>query len=131
MGLTMGRKRQINRHTQKALSARRVQTLHAPGRYADGNGLHLHIRKGGSRSWILRVTINGAVRDLGLGSTSLVSLADAREEAARLRKVARAGGDPRVERRRRVVPTFVDAATHVHAIYSAGFRNAKHKAQWL
>ena len=131
MGLTMGRKRQINRHPQKALSARRVQTLHAPGRYADGGALYLHIRASGSRSWLLRTTINGAVRDLGLGGTSVVSLADAREEAARLRKVARTGGDPRVERRRRVVPTFVAAATHVHAIHSAGFRNAKHKAQWL
>lgn len=71
--------------------------------------------------------------DLGLGSLQLVSLADAREEAARLRRIARAGGDPLAERRRAriTVPTFKAAAEQVHAAHAATFRNAKHKAQWL
>jgi integrase len=63
-----------------------------------------------------------------------VSLAEAREEALRLRKIARIkGGDPLAERRqeRRVVPTFEEAARQVHESHSATFRNQKHKADWI
>lgn len=47
--------------------------------------------------------------------------------------MARAGGNPLVERRleRRTMPTFKKAATEVHAAHSATFRNVKNKAQWL
>ena len=71
--------------------------------------------------------------DLGLGSVALVPLAEARERAIRLRKIAREGGDPLAERRteRRVVPTFEDAARQVHASHAASFRNEKHRKQWL
>ena len=63
----------------------------------------------------------------------LVSLADAREEATRLRRIARAGGDPISERRRERlgVPTFKEAAKTVHAAHAATFKNAKHQAQWF
>src|SRR5260370_1210432 len=73
------------------------------------------------------------VVDLGLGSAQLVPLTDARDEAARLRRMARAGADPLGERRRerRTVPTFTEAAKKVHAAHAATFRNAKHRAQWL
>jgi integrase len=57
----------------------------------------------------------------------------AREEARRCREQARAGQNPRAERRReqRIVPTFEAAARTVHAEHSAGFRNPKHRAQWI
>ena len=60
-------------------------------------------------------------------------LAEARDEAARLRKLARAGEDPLLERRRqhRAVPTFRAAAISVHASHSQAFKNEKHKEQWL
>jgi hypothetical protein len=63
----------------------------------------------------------------------LVSLAEAREDAHKLRKIARAGEDPLAERRkqRRSVPTFLAAATQVHSAHSSGFRNEKHRKQWL
>ena len=110
-----------------------MRSVKAPGRYGDGNGLYLVVDPSGARRWLLRIVIHGKRCDLGLGSARLVSLVDAREEARRLRKVAREGGDPRVERHRarRIVLTFKEAAKEVHAAHSTAFRNAKHRAQWL
>jgi len=49
-----------------------------------------------------------------LGSTSLVSLAEAREQALTNRKLARSCGDPLAEKRRAEgMPTFVGAAARV------------------
>ena len=104
-----------------------------PGRYADGNGLYLFVEDSGAQRWILRTVVRGRRRDMGLGLARLVPLADAREEAIRLRRLARAGGDSPATRRRerRAVPTFKEAATTVHAAHATTFRNARHKAQWI
>ena len=50
----------------------------------------------------------GKRRDIGIGGLSVVSLAEAHEEATRLRKIAMQRGDQLVERRKeqRLVPTF-------------------------
>ena len=121
------------KHPEKALSAVRVRALREPGRYADGNGLYLHVDPSGAKRWILRTVIRGKRCDLGLGSAALVPLAEAREEALRLRKIARQGGDPLAERRkeRMIVPTFEDAACRVHEALVPTFRNPKHAAQWI
>jgi integrase len=125
------------RHPQRALTSRTVLSAgpvgDRPRRLADGGGLYLLVAPSGTKSWILRTVVKGKRSDLGLGSVSLVSLADAREEAARLRKIARSGGDPLASRRQeqRVVPTFEAAAKQVHAAHSASFRNEKHRKQWL
>lgn len=128
---TIGKPR--GRHPDKRLTAVGVRHAKAPGRYADGNGLYLFVDASGAKRWLLRTVIAGKRCDLGLGSAQTVPLIDAREEAARLRRIARAGGDPLVERHRarRSVPTFRDAAEQVHAAHSPSFRNAKHAAQWL
>ena len=124
------------RHPHNALSTRAVQTARAgerPRRIADGGGLYLLVAPGGSKSWVLRTVVTGRRCDIGLGGVALVSLAEVREEALRLRKIARAGGDPLAERRRerRPVPSFEEAARQVHASHAAGFRNEKHRRQWL
>ena len=124
------------RHPQKALTARAVQTARAGAsarRIADGGGLYLFVAPGGAKSWVLRTVVKGKRCDLGLGSVTLVSLADAREEARRLRRIARTGGDPLAERRheRRPVPSFEEAARQVHASHTAASRNEKHRRQWL
>jgi integrase len=129
----MGKK---GRHPRFALSAKAVKAFSSSGgtkRIADGGGLYLVASPGGSKSWVLRTIIKGKRSDIGLGGADLVSLAEAREQAHKLRKIARAGRDPLAERRReqRVVPTFEDAAKAFHATYSAGFKNAKHTAQWI
>src|SRR4051794_26720392 len=102
------------RHPQKALNAQTVKAISAygrPRRVADGGGLYLFVAANGSKSWVLRTIVKGKRCDIGLGSVSLVSLAEAREEAVRLRKIARGGGDPLAMRRqeRRTVPTFEEA----------------------
>lgn len=121
------------RHPHKALTARTVRSTCAPGRYADGGGLYLLVASGGSKSWVLRTIVKGKRSDIGLGSVALVSLADAREDARTLRKVARAGGDPLAARRndRKVVPNFESAAKDVHKAHASGFKSEKHSKQWL
>jgi integrase len=103
------------------------------GHYVDGNGLYLVVDESGAKRWTLRTMIHGKRCDVGLGGRTIVSLDQAREEAARLRKIARAGGDPIAERRkaRQTVPTFEEASRRVHESQSKSFRNEKHKAQWL
>ena len=129
---TPGRKPH-GRHPEKALSAVRVRSVTTPGRYTDGGGLYLVVDDSGAKRWVLRTIVKGRRRDIGLGGISLTSLSEAREEAFRLRKIARAGGDPLAERRRarRFVPTFKSAATSVHTAHGPSFKNEKHRKQWL
>lgn len=120
-------------HPQKALSPAKIRALTEPGMYSDGNCLYLVVDESGAKRWILRTVVRGKRCDIGLGGLSLVSLAEAREEATRLRKIARKNGDPLAERRqgRRMVPTFEETARKVHESFAATFRNAKHRAQWI
>jgi integrase len=121
------------KHPDKALSAVTVRSLTAPGRYPDGNGLYLVVEPSGAKRWVLRTVIKSKRCDIGLGGLSLVSLADARESAARLRRIARTNGDPLADRKkeRRDIPTFEQAARQVHQSHSASFRNPRHSAQWI
>ena len=55
------------------LTDRAVKTAGA-GRYGDGDGLQLIVSENGRRKRVLRFQINGARRDMGLGSYPAVSL---------------------------------------------------------
>jgi integrase len=131
--MEQGRRTKRGKHPEKVLTATRVRALAEPGRYLDGNGLYLEVEPSGAKRWTLRTVIHGKRCDVGLGGLSIVSLAQARDEAVRLRKIARDGGDPIAEKRkaRQTVPTFEEAARQVHESQSKSFRNEKHKAQWL
>ncbi len=120
------------KHPEKRLTAVAVKNA-KPGKYADGNGLYLVVEESGSKHWILRTVIRGRRCELGLGGVLTIPLSEAREEAARLRRLARKGGDPLAERRqqRRIVPTFEEAARRVHESLARTFRNEKHKEDWL
>ena len=120
-------------HPDKALSPAKVRSLKQPGRYADGNGLYLEVDPSGAKRWFLRTVVQGRRRDIGLGGLRVISQAEARVEAERFRKIARAGGDPLAERRaaKRVTPTFEAAAKKVHESHNPSWRNAKHGAQWI
>lgn len=65
-----------------------------------------------------------------MGSTDLVSLVEAREESRRLRKIARAGGDPLAERKREIV-TFAQAAQRVYEAKLPSWKNKKAAANWI
>jgi integrase len=132
-GEMMDEQRHIpKRHPEKVLTTVRVRNAE-PGRHADGNGLYLIVDPNGARRWVLRTVVNGVRRDIGLGGCRLVSLSDARDEAARLRRIARDGGDPLAERRqeRRIVPTFEECARKVHEGLTATFKSDKHKHNWI
>lgn len=121
------------RHPDKALTAVQVRQIKLPGRYADGNGLYLEVSAAGARHWLLRLVVQGRRRDIGLGSTTLVPLQEAREKALAFRKIAREGGDPLAERDKLKpsIPTFREAAERVHAENAPSWKNPKHAAQWL
>lgn len=72
----------------------------AAGKHADGGGLWLHKRDDGGGQWVLRVTVHGRRREMGLGSIADVSLKDVRESAEKWRGVAQKGLDPIKERER-------------------------------
>lgn len=124
------------------LTARQVETLKEPGRYADGGDLYLKIRHGGSRQWVLMFAVmqddgSGKKRrkqtELSLGSAAPggLTLADARTKAAAIRAQRNAGLDPKAERRKAAaVRTFGEDADGYIEAHAEGFRNAKHAAQW-
>jgi hypothetical protein len=115
------------------LNVAKVRSLSEPGRYVDGDGLALLVRKNGAKSWILRVQANGRRRDFSLGSAKYVSLSEARDAAVELRRKLAKGVDPVAERKqaRAGVLKFRDAAKRVHEEHKASWKNGKHQSQWL
>ncbi|KAA0698555.1 site-specific integrase [Neorhizobium sp. P12A] len=81
------------------LSAVEVKNATA-GKHSDGGGLWLVKREDGGGQWVLRITIHGRRREMGLGSASEVSLKEARDAADKWRAVTRSNVDPIKERER-------------------------------
>jgi integrase len=125
-----------------------VQARNAkPGRHSDGNGLYLLVKPSGSKSWVLRVQHRGRRQDFGLGSFAAeaidvdldlhrrrsLTLAEAREKARIGRELAKGGVSPSVVWRHvpDEIPTFRRAAEMYHGQVSKGWRNGKHRDQWL
>ena len=111
----------------------------------DGDGLFLQISPGGSKSWLLRYTLAGRTREAGLGSYGEapdgVTLAAARDKAAELRAMAKAGADPvdarkalqrqaQAEARKAAANTFTTVAEACIAAHEAEWKNPVHRAQW-
>ena len=114
------------------LTTKGIERLRA-GRHGDGGGLYLVIEKppSQSRHWVLRVTISGTRRDLGLGACPVVSLAKARRRAFTTRVAIADGIDPLAEKRRATVPTFADAAEQVIAFHQDTWKGGgKTAALW-
>lgn len=137
------------------LTAAKVRSA-PPGRYHDGDGLCLLVRRGkpgpdgqpgpDRAFWLLRYSAGGRVREAGLGRArglNAVTLAGAREAARRLRDKLRDGKDPLAEREAAAAKAKADAAkAHAAAVtfaqvadmyieaHEAGWRNDKHRQQW-
>ena len=124
----------MGKHRERRLSAVGLQKLPS-GLHLDGKGLYLVVQDSGSRSWILRTLVCGKRRDIGLGSLSTTSLAEAREEAANLRGKARKGEDilskRRQEKQKSSAPTFEVAARIVHKEVSPTLKNDHNKVVWI
>ena len=75
------------------LTARAVAALKKRGRYSDGDRLFLAISKH-SKRWVFLYSSHGKRHEMGLGSASKVSLAEARNKAAECRALLARGIDP-------------------------------------
>ncbi|MEL0436541.1 tyrosine-type recombinase/integrase [Phycobacter sp. K97] len=116
-----------------SLTATFVRNIKAPGVYSDknGTGLRLRVKPDGRKHWLQRFTLYGKVREAGLGSYPIVTLAMAREQALENRRAVRDGVDPISEKQKnRAVLTFADAVEEYLKIRMTEFRNEKHKKQW-
>jgi hypothetical protein len=122
------------------LSAMAVAKAKTPGLYGDGGGLYLQVSTNGSKSWIFRFKQDGRTRYMGLGSLRTISLAKAREVASKCRELRLRGIDPIAERESTRAAARLDAAKTLTfdecrdayiAAHQAGWRNAKHRSQWV
>lgn len=118
-----------------------VEVRHLSGRgtyYVGGvSGLLLQISKTGSKSWILRVNVGKARRNIGLGGFPDVSLAEARQKARKKRELIERGIDPIAERlaaqarlKANQGITFDQARDQALQLKAKEFRNTKHVQQW-
>jgi hypothetical protein len=118
---------------QHRLSYQRVLKLKEAGKYEDGGGLRLVVDRQLNKRWVLRLTIKGKRRELGLGSFPETSLEAARHKAAELRSQAAEGVDQRAietkERRARGV-SFEEAFWTYFEVKQHTLSNAKHLKQW-
>jgi integrase len=121
------------------LSAVKVRNLKGPGYFSDGGNLYFRIAPGGACGWIFRYAMAGKTRDMGLGGFPDISLAAARKHAEECRALLQRGIDPIEQRRsqrgaQRVAQaksaTFDDCVRDYIKDHEAGWRNAKHCAQW-
>ena len=128
----------------KTLTALQVNKIRSPGLHAVGGvpGLVLQIRDSSSdaKSWILRIRFEGRRLNIGLGSFSLVSLAEARDKAREMVSLANAGINPVESRKRakqdrlseiRLRKTFSECVEEFLDFHLKNFRNEKHKKQWI
>jgi len=82
-----------------------------PGKHSDGAGLWLIKRTDGGAQWVLRVSLGGKRREMGLGSLNEVTLKEARELAVEYRRLAKQGIDPiskrQAQRREQLRPKVI------------------------
>lgn len=127
---------QINRLTATSVKNK------PPGMHADGGSLYLLVKADGkNRSWIFRYRdrVTGKLRDMGLGPTWDVSLAEARERAAGYRRQLRDGQDPLAAKHAKRAEAkslhekrmpFGRCAELYIETHRNGWRNPKHALQW-
>jgi integrase len=104
------------------------QTTPNPVAFAAGGvaGLQLQVTVNGAKSWLLRTTIAGKRRSIGLGAYPEVGLADARDAARAAKVKIRQGTDPVEERLAALAAVVAEqrrALTFAQAV--AGFADAK------
>jgi integrase len=117
---------------EKKLTALRVKSLNTPGKYEDGGGLRLVVDPGGSKRWVVRVTVAGQRLERGLGGFPQVSLEQARLKATEIKNAAANDIDLRAVERAETL-----RGTAFRTVFDISFAqrqkqlsNAKHLQQW-
>ena len=118
---------------KKSLTTQYLNSALSPGRYYDKGyfGLHLHVRKTGSKAWVQRTTINKKYIDIGIGGYPKIKLSDARQIAFSNKLKAESGIDPRIKAPApQEIPTFAEIAEGEINRIQKESKNEKHKNQW-
>ncbi len=122
----------------KRLTARTVATTKKLGRHADGGNLYLTISKTGagvSKRWTFMFSLAGKQREAGFGPAASVTLAEAREKAARYRSMLAKGIDPLAAKKAdqeaaAARKTFGQCADELIKSKRREWRSEVHAAQW-
>lgn len=113
------------------LSARKVETITAANLYPDGGNLYLQVTPTGNKSWAFIFQWRGKRRQMGLGSYTKVSLAQARAKAADARALLGEGLNPLEARQARdAAPTFGEFADSYITDQAPGWKGAKTEPGW-
>ena len=124
--------------TTHRLTAVKVASIRAVGLHHDGDGLYLRVTATGSKSWMLRYTLSGTTRDMGLGAYPKTSLASARKQSDANRELVGRRIDPIAARKAAEAAqkaalggvTFKECAEALIASNEGAWRNPKHRQQW-
>lgn len=124
-------------HVTGKLTKKLVENL-GTGRHGDGGGLYLVVKPSGTRSWIVRVVVQGQRNnkgaplrtDFGLGGSDIITLNQARVRALEYRRMAKQGLNPRFNAKQEI-PNFEEIAQQVHIQRMPTWKNAKHGQQWI
>ncbi|MNS83027.1 Prophage CP4-57 integrase [compost metagenome] len=125
------------------LTAKLLENLTDFGKYDDGDGLRLVIRKSG-KAWVLRYQLAGKRKEIGLGPYPRYGLKEARSRADTHRALIREGIDPllhraeaqqqaeaaRIAQEKSLENTFRTCALDYIETHRPGWKNAKHAQQW-
>ena len=117
----------------KKLSVQQLNSNMDAGRHYDdsGTGLHIYVRKSGSKSWSQKIRFGGKQIELGLGNYPMVSLAEARRVAAENKAMAAKGTNPKLERTKpTTIPSFREVVELALPSILDELKNDKHRAQW-
>ena len=122
-------------------SIRSVQSITQAGYHRCGPSLYLQVTKGGTKSWLFRYKSPNTFkqREMGLGSITILSLGQARDEAIKCKQILSKGLDPleerKKERRSQILLqarniTFKNAAEQCISTKAPEWKNKKHAQQW-
>ncbi len=118
--------------------ARHIKPDDRPLPHGGITGLTLHPSSAKGRGkWVLRYVspVTQKRRNAGLGTYPEIGIAEAARMAQAMREQLATGDDPlelkKAEAEKVIIPTFEAAARQVHAELSPGWKNQKHRKQWL
>lgn len=123
-------------------SVKSVEAISEPGYHRCGPGLYLQVSRHGTKSWLYRYKspTTKKQREMGLGSISFISLAEARQLANTYKRFVIDGKDPIEERKRSRAQQqleqsrnllFADVARACITSKSHEWKNVKHAKQWV
>lgn len=126
------------------LTAITIKNLSTPGYHHDGGGIYLQVSKYGTKSWVLRYSIEKKARNMGLSPQADWTLAEARERAKLYRQLIDQKIDPIAHRDAELEQrkahdaeaamnrrTFAECSHEYHEANVSDWKNEKHAAQWI